>query len=395
VNKALTVAWINDFPVEWLPVVPAQLARSPKRHPATWAMVLLEEFQKDPSLKIHVIVLRHRIDRSFSFEQNNAVFHVLKATPWARVASVFWLDTLRIRRLCQRIQPDLVHAWGMEKAGGLVAHRLPYPYLLTIQGLYGWYRENTPLRGYDRFIERLDRYALPRAPLVTTESRFAVQFLKQRYPRLRVHQAEHAPNQAFFRVQRQPQTRPLRLISIGGLEHRKGTDLLFLALDRLSATRDLKLTIISGPNPAYLPALKAMVSPQFVGRVEFKHHLLPHEVARELAQPAMLLLPTRADTSPNAVKEAAVAGVPVVATNVGGIPDYITSGKNGFLAPPNSLEGFVQALHDACAHPLFSEGKVEATVLGAVRDYLSPERMAVNFRQAYDAALGLQRLAAR
>jgi glycosyltransferase involved in cell wall biosynthesis len=101
----------------------------------------------------------------------------------------------------------------------------------------------------------------------------------------------------------------------------------------------------------------------------------------------MLLLPTRADTSPNAVKEAVVAGVPVVAANVGGIPDYVLPGKNGVLFTPGDLGEFVRGIKAACQHPLFGRGMVEPETLAWARAYLSPERMAENFRTAYAAAL--------
>jgi len=58
----------------------------------------------------------------------------------------------------------------------MIAHRLGYPYLMTVQGLYAWYKEKISLPAYDRFIERLERISLPRAPVVTTESNFAVDF---------------------------------------------------------------------------------------------------------------------------------------------------------------------------------------------------------------------------
>lgn len=106
----------------------------------------------------------------------------------------------------------------------------------------------------------------------------------------------------------------------------------------------------------------------------------------------MLLLPTRADTSPNAVKEAVVAGVPVVASSVGGIPDYVVPGKNGLLFAPGDLREFVQTLRAACAHPLLSQGQVDPEALARLRAYLSPEQMAKNFLRAYDVALEMNRV---
>ncbi|HWX22461.1 MAG TPA: glycosyltransferase family 4 protein [Candidatus Binatia bacterium] len=385
-QKPLTVAWISDFPVEWLPEIPEPLRSLPRRHPATWQMVLLSEFEKDPDLRVHIILLRQHIARGFSFEQGRTVFHVLKAPPWLRLASLFWLDTALIRGVCKNLKPDLVHAWGMEKGAPMIAHRSGYPYVMTVQGLYGWYKERVPLTGYDRFIERLERLCLRRAPVVTTESSFAVQYLKNRYPKLRVQQAEHAPNRSFFAVRRRPQPSPVHFIYIGTIGFRKGTDLLFKALDELAPTMPFKLTFISSSTPHELQSFQASISPALRERTQFKQSLLPDELARELETPTMLLLPTRADTSPNAVKEAVVAGVPVIASNIGGIPDYVVHGKNGLLFPPGDLQGFIQTLQSACAHPLFSQGQVESQTLAQMREYLSPERMAKNFLQAYELA---------
>lgn len=387
-QKPLNIAWISDFPVEWLPDLPEALRASPRRHPATWQIVLLSEFERDPSLRLHVILLRARIERSFSFERHGVTFHVLKAPVWTRLASLFWADTLLIRRVCGRIQPDLIHAWGMEKGAGLIARRLACPYVLTVQGLLGWYKQMVPLAAYERFAERLERFSLPRAPVVTTESAFAVKFLKARYPGLEVVQAEHAPNRVFHQVHRRPQTSPVHFVSIGVLLPRKGPDLLLKALDLLQPEIPFKLTIITDPNVNYLDALRPGISPALWERIQFKYHIPPDEVARELETPTMLLLPTRADTSPNAVKEAVVAGVPVVASNVGGIPDYVFPEKNGLLFRPGDLTEFVASIKAACQHPLFGRGAVEPETLAQTRSYLSPERMALNFRKAYTAALG-------
>ena len=49
-KKVLNVAWISDFPVEWLPDLPEPLRALPRRHPATWEIVLLSQFEKDPAL---------------------------------------------------------------------------------------------------------------------------------------------------------------------------------------------------------------------------------------------------------------------------------------------------------------------------------------------------------
>jgi len=315
----------------------------------------------------------------------------LKASGIKRLGSFFWLDTLRIRRVCRELNPDLVHAWGSEKGSGLIASRLPWPYVMTIQGLFAWYKQRMKLPKYDRFVEVVESITLKRAEVVTTESKFAVQFLKENFPRLKVHQAEHAPNQSFRQVVRRPQTAPVQFLSVGGLGHRKGTDMLFAALERLAPEMDFRVKVITGPAPQYIESLRATVSTRTWERVEFKHHLLPPEVAVELETPTMLLMPTRADTSPNAVKEAVVAGVPVVAASVGGIPDYVLPGKNGLLFPAGDVAAFLQSVRAACAHPRFGKGQVDPATLVIEREYLSPELMARRFLAAYETALEMGR----
>ena len=70
-----------------------------------------------------------------------------------------------------------------------------------------------------------------------------------------------------------------------------------------------------------------------------------------------------------------MAGVPVVASAVGGIPDYVIPGENGILFDSGDLDGCVRSIREACAHPLFGQGQVNPDTLTRMRAYLSPETM--------------------
>ena len=37
-ERPLSVAWISDFPIEWLSEIPQELRHLPRRHPATWKL---------------------------------------------------------------------------------------------------------------------------------------------------------------------------------------------------------------------------------------------------------------------------------------------------------------------------------------------------------------------
>jgi glycosyltransferase involved in cell wall biosynthesis len=63
-----------------------------------------------------------------------------------------------------------------------------------------------------------------------------------------------------------------------------------------------------------------------------------------MAKAWCLVHPTRADTSPNCVKEARVIGLPVVTTTEGGQTQYVEHGKSGFIHQPGDVEGLIQGV---------------------------------------------------
>jgi len=97
----------------------------------------------------------------------------------------------------------------------------------------------------------------PARAIVTAESSFAVQWLRQRYPHLDVLQAEHAPHWLFHQSERRPQNRPLHFLHVGAPSLIKGSDLVLQALDKLRHELDFRLTLVSLPEPALVDRLKA------------------------------------------------------------------------------------------------------------------------------------------
>jgi len=72
----------------------------------------------------------------------------------------------------------------------------------------------------------------------------------------------------------------------------------------------------------------------------------------ELFQRADLFtLPTRADCSPNVVAEALGAGLPIIATRIGGIPELVHEGVNGHLVSAHSPRELTQAIENLVDQP--------------------------------------------
>ena len=386
-SRALRVAWNSYFPIEWLPDIPEALRGIPRRHPATWQRVLEAELSTHRNLDLHIFTVRSQYPRSLTFRNGSTTFHCLRVPPGMRTLSLFWWETILMRRELRRIRPHLLHSWGTERGAALVGSRLGYPSLVSMQGLIRWCLQHVDGNIFDKVDALLEGISLRRASVVTAESTFAVSWLRQHYPSLEVHQIEHAPNRLFHETVRRPQTHPLRFLYVGHLCKLKGVDLLISALAQLTEELDFRLTLVGTSDASFLAELKSAGTSQLWRRITIRQGLSSAEVAEEIANAAVMLFPTRVDNSPNSVKEAVVAGLPVVAASIGGIPDYVIPNQNGLLFQAGEVQSLILAIRTVVAHPLFSRGLVAPDCLARLRAYLSPASMAQKFLSCYQRVL--------
>jgi glycosyltransferase involved in cell wall biosynthesis len=72
---------------------------------------------------------------------------------------------------------------------------------------------------------------------------------------------------------------------------------------------------------------------------------------RIIAGLGLLVVPSRSDGSPLVVSEAMAAGVPVVASRVGGLPDLVEDGGSGLLVRPGEVEELARAIVSVLLEP--------------------------------------------
>lgn len=117
----------------------------------------------------------------------------------------------------------------------------------------------------------------------------------------------------------------------------------------LLTARYPRLKLVIAGDGAERSRLEALASARLpADAVEFTGFVDRERIAQLYRRATVLVNPTTVDNSPNSVIEALAAGVPVVSTNVGGIPDLIRDGEHGLLVAPGDPE----ALSDAIARVL-------------------------------------------
>ena len=69
------------------------------------------------------------------------------------------------------------------------------------------------------------------------------------------------------------------------------------------------------------------------------------EAMENLKASSILVVPSRMESIPQVIKEAFYLKIPIIATNVGGIPELITDNKTGILIPPNDPKSLENAIN--------------------------------------------------
>lgn len=135
---------------------------------------------------------------------------------------------------------------------------------------------------------------------------------------------------------------PLRLVSVGRLSHVKGQDVLVDAMaTALKADPTLALVLVgAGPTRAALEAQCATLG--IAGRIQFAG--AQQDVRPFLEAADLFVLPSRSEGISVALLEAMAAGLPVVATRVGGTPEVMGPGSGGLLVEPERPDALAEAI---------------------------------------------------
>lgn len=134
------------------------------------------------------------------------------------------------------------------------------------------------------------------------------------------------------------------------MPRRKGPGSYFLVLGRLSPEKGVDVLleawtgegrlVVAGDGPERR-RLEASSPPG----VEFLGAVQAEAVPTLMADARALLLPSQSyEGSPRAVVEAMAAGVPVVGSDIGGIPEHVVSGTSGLLVEPTDTRGWASAI---------------------------------------------------
>lgn len=142
---------------------------------------------------------------------------------------------------------------------------------------------------------------------------------------------------------RRPRADPIPLIvSVGSLIPRKGHWVLIAALARcVDLAWHLRFV---GDGPCQASLADQAKSLGIAERVDFVGAQAPESIATHLAEASVFAFPSIAEGRPNALLEAMAAGLPIVASEIDGVTELMTTRVTGLLTPPHDDEALAAAL---------------------------------------------------
>lgn len=159
----------------------------------------------------------------------------------------------------------------------------------------------------------------------------------------------------------------VRLVFLGQLVERKGLHVLIDALSRVAEPCELLMAGGDWNADGYPQRIKAMVDRAGLhSRVIFENHR--QDVGAVLSSADIFVLPSLSEARPRSIIEAMLCGVPVVASDAGGIPSLIAHGESGLLAPAGDARRLAAALNIAASSPQLRKKLGEAGKARAERE---------------------------
>jgi len=274
---------------------------------------------------------------------------------------------MQFMRLASRLKPDVLHGHGA-KAGAFVRLKAKSNNVIRIYTPHGGslhYPQNT---AKGAFYSRLERALMNRTELFLFESAFA----RDTYQRM-IGTPSGLVKCVFNGVTSgefdpvEPADDATDVCYVGEFRRIKGADLLVDAVARLRADGQ-PVTLTLGGDGEETNALKAQIQHLGLGSaVRFIGHVKPRY---GFSKGRLLVVPSRGDSMPYVVIEAAAAGIPMIAANVGGIPEIFGSHTSA-LFQSNNVDAMAAAIKTA----------LDDIAAARTRARLLRERIAEHFSQ--------------
>ncbi len=302
------------------------------------------------------------------------------------VSTAYRRQRQHFSRLILKHKPDIVHGQGAD-LGGYLAVNCGLPSIVTVHGLLSEcarFQTNIVARLRSTLAGLLTEYpTIRRARHLIAISPYVSRYYGRKI-KGRIYDIPNAVSASYFQISRSSEAG--RLLYAGRISNGKGLMDLVQAVARNRLLVSALIIAGASPDPAYERVLRAEVERLgLTTKVKFVGLLDETKMVAEFSRAAALVLPSYQETAPMVIQQAMAAGLPVIASQVGGIPSQIRDGATGLLFRPGDVGRLAELLRSLLTDIALSGRLAEAAK--AVAATFSAPAVASNTVAVYESIL--------
>ena len=254
-----------------------------------------------------------------------------------------------IKALLKKESYDVVHAFNVPSAF-IMKYIKAKKKVLAVHGVYSEQIGLLHSKSITSLVSNREKQVLQWADVLTTDSLKVKTDYKEKLNLEVIHLSSPLDFQKFKNI---PKTSPIKnqVIYLGRDSFEKGIDILKSVENKIN------------------------------GKVVYCTNIPWDEAMLELKRSSILIVPSRIESIPQTIKEAYYLKIPVIATNVGGVPEIVNHNKTGILIPSEDPSALIEAVNSLLIDTLkiktISETAFEFVTKNYSWDYLLPKY--VNF----------------
>lgn len=295
-------------------------------------------------LEIHIVSFS---DKNAVVTENGYTLHLIKLELFP--TSQYWHLPKILNAKILEINPDLIHSHFTYPPYSFIT-QLKIPVIITVHGLNsvrvkGSYPKSDYLNLRFILYPYFEKKALQRAAKIINVSHWT----KEKSDSIIGENSKtvYIPNGLVYEKYHNIKSKDINhpsLFFAGRLVRLKNVDILIKALSIVKETNpDVHLYIAgSGPQDQKLRYLSIKLN--LNNNITFLNFISEDEMLKMYASADIFVLPSKFENCPMVLLEALAVGTPIVASNVGGIPQILDNGKYGILTKPGDIEDLAQKI---------------------------------------------------
>jgi len=342
-NKKLRIALGSVFP---------QTDVSVKGGIEAVAYYLTKALEKNDDLDLHVVSCSPAVKRDFIERRGRFTVHWLKSSDRLYNIKVLTTDAQRVARVYRSIQPDVIHAQGFTEYATAASPRQKM--LLSVHGLEAILPQAASMnhfRGFAGFYRRMTgkiiaRWSIQKARgIIANAGEYTVKPFPLLFSDKKIFYIANPISPDFFEIKRSPETerKTFNLLWVGVMTDRKNLLALIRSFAKVAAIRPSARLTLAGHigEPRYCENLKqTLAGLNLESKVTITGAVSQQKILDLYANADLFVFPSIEETAPMAMAQAMAAGLPVIASRVGGIPWMLNEGKAGWLQDPVNEAGW-------------------------------------------------------